>query len=111
MRLGIAQTDEAAHHVIEVTGEVDLYTSPDLRAAILKAIKRTDQRTVAVALGKVPYMDSSGVATLIEGLKAGQKDGVGFCLVAPSHPVMKVLELSRLDAIFEIHDTLGPDAP
>jgi len=86
---------------ITVGGEVDLYTSPDLRSAIIKAVP-TAASGVEVELSGVEYMDSSGVATLVEGFKSARENSKKFVLVAPSASVMKVLELARLDAVFEI---------
>ena len=90
--------------LILAKGEVDLYSSPKLREAILKGAK-SGGGALGVDLSNVSYMDSSGVATLVEGLKAAGGPG-NFVLVAPSHSVMKVLQLSRLDAVFDIRDTL-----
>lgn len=87
--------------LITVKGEVDLYTSPDLRTAIMDAVSSAEER-VAVDLGGVEYMDSSGVATLVEGFKSAHEHSKSFKLVAPSNAVMKVLELAKLDGIFEI---------
>jgi len=84
-----------------VEGEVDLYTSPDLRAAILNAAPPANG-VLAVDLRGVSYMDSSGVATLVEGLKSAGQKKASFVLMSPSPSVMKVLQLSRLDAVFEI---------
>lgn len=91
-------TDEA---LVIIEGDIDLYSSPELRRALLKAVPKA-ARAVEVHLGGVSYMDSSGVATLVEGLRSAKKHGKGFVLVAPSGSVMKVLELARLDSIFEV---------
>lgn len=96
------ETDAAgAELFIAVEGDVDLYSSPELRKAVMKAVKRAED-AVAVDLQAVTYMDSSGVATLVEGLRAAKKRDLGFVLVAPSQAVMKVLELARLDSVFEV---------
>jgi anti-sigma B factor antagonist len=86
--------------LISVTGEVDLYTSPELRSAIMDAVPSAT--TVAVDLSGVRYMDSSGVATLVEGLRRSRDLDKTFKLVAPSTAVMKVLELAKLDSVFEV---------
>lgn len=106
MALDILQAEEHGHTVLQVRGEVDLYSSPDLRAALLKAIEG-GTRAVAVSLAEVSYMDSSGVATLVEALKATGKSKTAFVLLAPSQPVMKVLHLSRLDTVFTIRESLA----
>jgi anti-sigma B factor antagonist len=92
--------------VVTVEGEVDLYSSPELRKAITTAVPRA-KSLAAIDLSGVTYMDSSGVATLVEGLRESDKKGIGFVLLAPSHAVMKVLSLSRLDKVFDIRKNLG----
>jgi len=87
--------------ILTVNGDVDLYSSPELRKAVLDAVPRS-ATGVEVHLGGVSYMDSSGVATLVEGLRSAKEHGKDFALVAPSAAVMKVLELARLDRIFEV---------
>lgn len=87
--------------VIRVDGDVDLYSSPELRTAVLKAVPRA-AAGVEVDLGQVTYMDSSGVATLVEGLRSANEHEVRFTLSEPSEAVMKVLELARLDSVFEV---------
>jgi anti-sigma B factor antagonist len=87
--------------LIIVDGEIDLYSSPELRSAILNAVPEAES-AVAVDLSGVGYMDSSGVATLVEGLRSAHDNGKRFAVVAPSTAVMKVLELARLDSVFEV---------
>jgi anti-sigma B factor antagonist len=103
MALEIARSEAGPGELITATGDVDLYSSPQLREAILKAIEK-GKGAVGVALGAVSYMDSSGVATLVEGFKACGDKKKPFVLVAPSPQVMKVLELSRLHSVFEIRE-------
>jgi anti-sigma B factor antagonist len=97
----IETTDTAGETTIVVEGDVDLYSSPELRTAVLKAVPKATTG-VGIHLGGVSYMDSSGVATLVEGLRSAKEHGKKFALVAPSASVMKVLELARLDSIFEV---------
>jgi anti-sigma B factor antagonist len=104
MGLTIDQTENDSKIRISVRGEVDLYTSPDLRAAIMKSVPSA-VAGVEVELAGVEYMDSSGVATLVEGFKSARKNSKTFVLLKPSPSVMKVLELARLDAVFEIDRT------
>ena len=101
MGLTIHQTEHDSKIRISVRGEVDLYTSPDLRTAIMKSVPSA-VAGVEVELADVEYMDSSGVATLVEGFKSARNNSKTFVLLKPSPSVMKVLELARLDAVFEI---------
>jgi anti-sigma B factor antagonist len=103
MGLKIDQTVHGETIRIAVRGEVDLYTSPELRTAIIKAVPVAEG--VEVDLSGVEYMDSSGVATLVEGFKSARENSKAFVLLRPSPSVIKVLELARLDAVFEIDRT------
>jgi anti-sigma B factor antagonist len=99
------ETDEQAPETrITVEGEVDLYSSPELREAVLEAVPRSSDGVV-VNLAGVSYMDSSGVATLVEGLRSAKKHDRSFALESPSAAVTKVLELARLDRVFEVRGT------
>lgn len=100
MSLEISEAERRGQHVISVSGEVDLYTSPTLRQALLSAIERW--RRVGVDLSRVAYMDSSGVATLVEGYKLAQASDHQMSILQPSEQVLKVLKLARLDSIFTI---------
>ncbi len=87
-------------NLVHVTGEVDLSWSQDVRTCILKAI--AEGRPVAVVLSEVSYIDSSGIAALVEGLQTAKQRGVRFGLVSPSSSVRAVLELARLDRVFTL---------
>lgn len=102
--MDLQSDDRDTWHVIAVRGEVDLNTSPRLRKAILDGID--DHARVAVDLATASYMDSSGVATLVEGLKRASEKKKTFVLFRPSTAVTKVLQLARLDALFDIRDNL-----
>ena len=101
MSVNIEETTTGDHILIAVRGEVDLYSSPRLRTALLDAVPAAGI-AVEVDLSGVEYIDSSGVATLVEGLKSARENNKEFILVEPSAPVRQVLELARLDSIFEV---------
>lgn len=88
--------------LIRLDGEVDLSWSGRVRDAIIAALE-TD--SVGVDLAAVSYIDSSGIAALVEGLQTARDSGRRFVLVATGKPVLAVLELARLDRVF----TLVPD--
>jgi len=101
MAMELSKAEKDGTYTIAVTGEIDLYSSPDLRSAITKAVPSAST-ALHIDLGGVEYMDSSGVATLVEGLRTSMERNVAFVLLAPSPPVLKVLQLSRLDTVFTI---------
>jgi len=105
MALELKVETDGGNVLVKADGDVDLYSSPTLRETLLKALE-TGDGTVGVDLSAVSYMDSSGVATLVEGLKGAGAKKRGFALVAPSQSVMKVLQLSRLDTVFDVRESL-----
>ena len=92
--------------VIEIRGEVDLYTSPQVREAIVGATQRRTP-TVIVDLTGVDYMDSSGVATLVEGLQFCRGYGGAFRLAGLGETVRQVFRFAKLDTVFEIYPSAG----
>jgi anti-sigma B factor antagonist len=90
--------------ILDITGDIDLSSSPDLRKVLLRELKEKRTPRVIVNLIGVRYIDSSGVASLVEGLKASRDTGMRFALVGLSKGAREVLQLSRLIKIFEIHD-------
>lgn len=104
MSIDIQKIEKNGNYKIQVSGQVDLYTSPNLRKAILESIDKSKD-IVIVQLSQVEYMDSSGVATLVEGLRSATKQKKSFQLLSPSHAVRKVLNLSRLETVFAITES------
>jgi anti-sigma B factor antagonist len=62
---------------------------------------------VAVHLAGVSYIDSSGIAALVEGFQSARGKGQTFVLIEVSDAVMAVLKLARLDKVFTIRSALG----
>jgi len=87
--------------LVSAAGEVDLNTSPQLRQAMAPHLKKK-MRGLVVDLSQVSYMDSSGIATLIEAMQGCQKFGMSLRLSAPSTAVSEVFKMAHLDKIFEI---------
>src|SRR2546421_9058103 len=97
-------TKEAA--IIEVKGDIDLYSSPQVRQTILDTLNQKTAKRVIVDLTGVRYVDSSGVASLVEGMQLSRKSQVRFILCGLNKAPRQVLELTRLIKVFEIFDTL-----
>jgi anti-sigma B factor antagonist len=85
-------------------GEIDLACSNQTREAILGQLNGKNH--VLVDLAGVEYIDSSGIASLVEGYQRARAMGLRFGLVAVSDAARKVLELARLDQVFPIHDSV-----
>jgi anti-sigma B factor antagonist len=90
--------------ILDLVGNIDLSTSPELRRALLHELKDTRTPRVILNLLQVKYIDSSGIASLVEGLKASRDVGSRFILFGLSQSAREVMQLSKLNKIFEIYD-------
>lgn len=90
--------------VIAFSGDIDLQTSPDARKVLLAQVGKA--APILVDLSDVGYIDSSGVASLVECLQSAKKVGQKFALVSVSESALRVLQLARLDRVFTIRDTI-----
>jgi anti-sigma B factor antagonist len=91
--------------IIAVKGEVDLYSSPIFREKLLE-VTTANHKAIVVDLEQVTYMDSSGIATLVEALQQVGKYGGKLRVANLRDAVRDVFELSRLDKVFDISPTL-----
>jgi anti-sigma B factor antagonist len=89
--------------IVDVVGQIDLGSSPALRKTLLESLKGTER--VAVNLIAVKYIDSSGIASLLEVLKAARQSNKRFVLYGLTAAVLQVLQLTRLTGVFEITET------
>ena len=91
------------YSVLNLSGEIDLNESPNARQQILSCLNNNNN--LLIELSKVEYIDSSGVASLVEGLQTARSQALEFALVGVSKSAMQVLQLSRLDSVFTIYDS------
>ncbi len=89
--------------IIDVTGNVTISTSPPFRKTLLETLKLSPR--VIVNLQRVPYIDSSGIASLVEALKESQNLKNRLILFGLSPTARNVFELTRLIQVFEVYDT------
>jgi len=90
--------------IVEVLGDIDLNRSQAFQQALLSLLDESPQRVV-IDLSGVPYMDSSGVASLVKLLSRARKAGLGLSLVGLQDRVRSVFEITRLDSVFDIRAT------
>ena len=86
--------------VAELRGEIDLHNSPELRTAILDLVVKANPKRLVLNLGQVPYMDSSGIAVLVELLSRLRRAGGKVFLTNLQSRVQSILQIARLDTIF-----------
>lgn len=102
MRISARRHDKTT--IFDLSGDIDFANSRDVRDSVLREIRESRAARVVVNLSQVRYIDSSGVASLVEGLKAARDLGSRFILVGLSTSVREVLQLSRLLRVFEVYE-------
>lgn len=90
--------------IIAFKGDVDLEHSPRAREVLLESLEHG--KSIFVDLSGVTYIDSSGVASLVEAFQRAKGQGSEFALVAVNPAALRVFQLARLDKVFVIHESL-----
>ncbi len=103
MQISVRRIDKTT--ILDLSGDIDLSSSPEVRRALFRELRDNRIPRVVVNLKEVRYIDSSGVASLVEGLKASRDAGARFILFGLSTIAREVFQLSRLVKVFEIYDT------
>ena len=98
----IERSERAGVRSVDVDGEVDMDSSPTLWAELQKDL--ATRRPLRVRLASVRYIDSSGIAILVQAHKQAHRGGVDFALESPSSQVLAVLQLAQLAKLFRIED-------
>jgi anti-sigma B factor antagonist len=88
--------------VLVLTGEVDLYTAPELKQELVRVIDG-GARAVVVDLTDTTFIDSTTLGVLISGVKRLRPDGRGFELVVTDKNIRKIFEITGLDRVFSLH--------
>ena len=104
LAMQVSPIDHAGLPVLVLQGEVDLYQSPILRATLQEHVK-TRTPALALDLTEVPYIDSSGLATIVEYLRSAQEFGGKIVLLGLSARVKTIFDLVRLGEILPIVET------
>lgn len=99
--MAVQERVEADVLVLNIDGEIDINTSPDLRKCFDKLIKE-QKKKVLLNLNEVGYIDSSGLATLVEMLQRMKRFGGLLRLASLSDKVKGLFEITKLDKLFGI---------
>lgn len=104
--LEIQQDTQGAVAVVAPAGDVDLEVSQQLRRALVERIEETGD--VIVDMAGVGYIDSSGIAALVEAFQTSRKRASRFALARVPDRALRVLKIARLDRVFPLLDTVDP---
>ncbi len=104
MDLGIAVRRNGRITVIQLTGELDAYTSARFREVMVDAIESGGENVV-VSMAEVQYIDSSGLGALVGGLKRSSERNGRVVIVCAQPQVRKVFEITGLEKVFPLYST------
>ena len=91
--------------ILFLSDDIDLDSSPEVRENIKDLISKA--KIIEIQLSKVKYIDSSGIAALVEGMQVSKSSSKEFYLTDVSNEVMKVIQLAHLDKVFKIKNATG----
>lgn len=103
--LKISSRQIGAATILDLVGDITLFNSPEIRKAVLAQLKERRVPQLLINMTSVKYVDSSGIASLVEGLKVSRDHNARFVLYGLSKAARTVLELTHLLRVFEVHDT------
>jgi anti-sigma B factor antagonist len=89
---------------LDLEGEVDVYTAPGLRQAIMDQIENGTKHLL-IDLTRVEYLDSTGLGILIGGVKRLKEQGGSLRLVGPSARITRIFDITGLNKIFDVYAT------
>ncbi|MFC4402034.1 STAS domain-containing protein [Gracilibacillus xinjiangensis] len=105
MNLNIEINDQGLTQSLKLAGEIDAYTAPKLKEALLPLVKK-ENVTVLVDLEQVNYMDSTGLGVFISALKATKEYDSKLKLVSLQDRVWRLFEITGLENIMDIDSTV-----
>jgi len=105
IRLETKLTDFNGINVLDVTGEIDVYTAPKFKEAI-NSVLSMGQNHLIINLAEVTYMDSSGFGALLSATKRLRPIGGTVNLVKCSGSINRILQITRLNTVFNTYDSI-----
>ena len=93
---------DAQTHLIELGGEVDLYTAPEFKERMVELIE-SGRTQIVVDLSQATFIDSTTLGVLVGGVKRLRPSGGALALVCADQNITKLFELTGLDRVFAIH--------
>ena len=97
--VSVARVDDAA--TVHVSGDLDCYTAPQLRAALL-ALVADGARQITLDVGSTQFVDSTGLSVLVGGLKRLRDHGGSMVLWSPNDTTRRLFEITGLTTVFDI---------
>lgn len=102
--MDIAVRTSGSTSIVDLSGDITLRTTPEVRKVLLSQFREKTTQRVIVNMSGVRYIDSAGVASLVEALRLARDLKSRFALFGLGKIARQVLDLTRLTKVFEIHD-------
>jgi anti-sigma B factor antagonist len=105
MELGLDVSNVGDHAVVEVKGEIDVYTAPKLREKLIELVSEGSYNVV-VNLEGVDFLDSTGLGVLVGALKRVKAHDGSLSLVCTQDKILKIFKITGLTKVFPIHPSV-----
>lgn len=107
MDLAMIEDASPGRTTVKLSGELDIASAPDLRERLLAILSRGTLTQLILDLSKLQFIDSSGVAVLVNTDRRARLLGCTLILLAPQPPVSRVLQICGLDHYFPIFENIS----
>ena len=105
MELSLSTRTVAGRRVLEIGGEIDVYTAPQLRERLIALVEAGD-RQVIVDLARVEFLDSTGLGVLVGALKRLRGVEGELTLVCAQERLLKIFRITGLDRVFRLFESV-----
>ena len=109
MELGLDVRKVGDHSVVDVKGEIDVYTAPKLREKLIELVSEGSHHVV-VNLEGVDFLDSTGLGVLVGALKRVKAHDGSLSLVCTQDKILKIFKITGLTKVFPIHSSVDEAA-
>lgn len=109
MELGLDVRKVDSHSVVDVKGEIDVYTAPKLREKLIELVSEGSY-DVIVNLEGVDFLDSTGLGVLVGALKRVKAHDGSLSLVCTQDKILKIFKITGLTKVFPIHASVDDAA-
>ncbi len=104
MELGIDVREVGSHAVVDVKGEIDVYTAPKLREKLIELVSEGSYNVI-VNLEGVDFLDSTGLGVLVGALKRVKAHDGSLSLICSQDKILKIFKITGLTKVFSIHSS------
>ena len=106
MDLSLSTRPEGERPVVDVAGEIDVYTAPQLREQLVELVD-SGRYDLVIDMERVEFLDSTGLGVLVGGLKRVRAHEGSLRLVCTQERILKIFRITGLTKVFPIHDSVA----